>query len=491
MGPIVLVKSFPFSVSQTLVSPGRSEERNEQATVTTASNTSLEEGSSSGAEETVEVVVRNESPFSISSTSSPGSRYSQSYAPPGSTDVGGGHFFPSVMALQLDRYGFIVNIDSKGHIFETNGEERIRVPTFAEAQRTERREKKWNNALQSWGGKKKSQSQQQKQSQQQRQQGSSIGKNVDHLHLQQQHLTATTTPPIPSKVLIRRLRKGLPESVRGPVWIALGGGIQKPGLYQQIVHKTSDAMLETYRESRDQRSLLEKYCDGDDEGSHEYPRQSGEDHATADSNRTSPTSASEVTATPPQGGFKKQEEANGHTRMNGKGNGATGNGSYQCSGSKATASDNFAASRNFRNIQDTIERDIHRTYPRHSLFYEEDRHKQAEEVSGSRALAMGLCDPEIAALILNLEHDIRMVSSGETSGPVSTAPFSVNTTSDTNPTTPGGQAALRRVLRAYSYYDPEVGYCQGMNFIAGMFLTLMSEEEAFWLLVGELHRCLT
>ena len=48
-----------------------------------------------------------------------------------------------------------------------------------------------------------------------------------------------------------------------------------------------------------------------------------------------------------------------------------------------------------------------------------------------------------------------------------------------------GQAALRRVLRAYSMYDGEVGYCQGMNFIAAMFLTILTEEEAFWLLVGE------
>ena len=54
--------------------------------------------------------------------------------------------------------------------------------------------------------------------------------------------------------------------------------------------------------------------------------------------------------------------------------------------------------------------------------------------------------------------------------------------------TPGmghGQAALRRVLFAYSMYDSEVGYCQGMNFITAMFLTFLSEEESFWLLVGE------
>jgi hypothetical protein len=46
-----------------------------------------------------------------------------------------------------------------------------------------------------------------------------------------------------------------------------------------------------------------------------------------------------------------------------------------------------------------------------------------------------------------------------------------------------GCAKLRRVLRAYSQYDSEVGYCQGMNFIAAMFLMFLREEEAFWLLV--------
>eukprot|EP00979_Chaetoceros_neogracilis_P013198 scaffold3722_cov227-Chaetoceros_neogracile.AAC.7 len=47
----------------------------------------------------------------------------------------------------------------------------------------------------------------------------------------------------------------------------------------------------------------------------------------------------------------------------------------------------------------------------------------------------------------------------------------------------GGQAKLRRVLRAYSIYDLDVGYCQGMNFIAAMFITFVEEEEAFWILV--------
>jgi len=45
-----------------------------------------------------------------------------------------------------------------------------------------------------------------------------------------------------------------------------------------------------------------------------------------------------------------------------------------------------------------------------------------------------------------------------------------------------GREALFNVLKAYSIYDREVGYCQGMGFIAGIFLMYMSEEESFWML---------
>lgn len=47
-----------------------------------------------------------------------------------------------------------------------------------------------------------------------------------------------------------------------------------------------------------------------------------------------------------------------------------------------------------------------------------------------------------------------------------------------------GQAALRRVLIAFSKYDTHLGYVQGMNFIAGALLWHATEEDAFWLLVG-------
>eukprot|EP00826_Nyctotherus_ovalis_P057706 TRINITY_DN7898_c0_g1_i7.p1 TRINITY_DN7898_c0_g1~~TRINITY_DN7898_c0_g1_i7.p1 ORF type:complete len:459 (+),score=35.51 TRINITY_DN7898_c0_g1_i7:188-1564(+) len=46
--------------------------------------------------------------------------------------------------------------------------------------------------------------------------------------------------------------------------------------------------------------------------------------------------------------------------------------------------------------------------------------------------------------------------------------------------------ALENVLTAYSSYNEAVGYCQGMNYVAGLLLLVsdMNEEEAFWAFVS-------
>lgn len=46
----------------------------------------------------------------------------------------------------------------------------------------------------------------------------------------------------------------------------------------------------------------------------------------------------------------------------------------------------------------------------------------------------------------------------------------------------GGQEALLNVCRAYSLYDREMGYTQGVGFPTGIFLMYMNEEDAFWTL---------
>uniref|UniRef100_UPI00358F0C29 TBC1 domain family member 2B-like n=2 Tax=Myxine glutinosa TaxID=7769 RepID=UPI00358F0C29 len=42
---------------------------------------------------------------------------------------------------------------------------------------------------------------------------------------------------------------------------------------------------------------------------------------------------------------------------------------------------------------------------------------------------------------------------------------------------------LRRVLLAYSWHNPEIGYCQGLNRLAAIALLYLEEEDAFWCLV--------
>ncbi|EIW67400.1 hypothetical protein TREMEDRAFT_11606, partial [Tremella mesenterica DSM 1558] len=54
-----------------------------------------------------------------------------------------------------------------------------------------------------------------------------------------------------------------------------------------------------------------------------------------------------------------------------------------------------------------------------------------------------------------------------------------------------GVAKLRRVLIAYSWHNPSVGYCQGMNMLAAtLLLTHSDEEQAYWVLLSIIERLL-
>lgn len=49
-----------------------------------------------------------------------------------------------------------------------------------------------------------------------------------------------------------------------------------------------------------------------------------------------------------------------------------------------------------------------------------------------------------------------------------------------------GQDELKRVLQAIAFALPDVGYCQGMNFIASTIISALKDQEelAFWIFMN-------
>ncbi|KAI0192463.1 RabGAP/TBC [Astrocystis sublimbata] len=100
---------------------------------------------------------------------------------------------------------------------------------------------------------------------------------------------------------------------------------------------------------------------------------------------------------------------------------------------------------------EAIERDLHRTFPDNIRFRSAANHSEPEQ------------------------DDVSMRNSQQTV---------IGSARDS--AIPGESAmisSLRRVLHAFAIYNPRIGYCQSLNFLAGLLLLFVeTEENAFWLL---------
>lgn len=439
---------------------------------------------------------------------------SEDIATTNSGDKSSNHRHNNKHGHKLDRYGFILNMDSQGNTIgknnsgvddnngnhhnspmmagtggagvgnnvsqlpSTNVDASCNIPpTTAEAARTARRVQKWEAMLANW----------------------------------QKTNTATTTTAGKKKtsnsngfagqrrrrLVKRRLRKGIPDSQRAIVWPVLCNVEEQlkkyPGLYRELVEKSVGGGAGGAAAATPTATTMTKNAASATNGN-------GNGATTSNDGRGKLKSKKEVAAAA-----------------------AVAVESHHQSKQQQQSNVPFHHSKSFKNIQDTIERDIHRTFPRHSLFYSDldengadddyddnnNIHNESAEDNSSADTATdiflekGICGTnEISSMIQELElaqrkkhqvhaddtalaqDNIEMCNNGNTNHLIHSGNANGDMVNQTKILEgAGGQSRLRRVLKAYSTYDREIGYCQGMNFIAAMFLTLVTEEQAFWMLV--------
>ncbi|KAK1902450.1 Growth hormone-regulated TBC protein 1-A [Dissostichus eleginoides] len=96
-------------------------------------------------------------------------------------------------------------------------------------------------------------------------------------------------------------------------------------------------------------------------------------------------------------------------------------------------------------------------------------------------------NPGYYQALLSMEHDSKLKETIHTDMH-RTFPDNVLFQSKAEPSL---QSALFNVLLAYGHHNKEVGYCQGMNFIAGYLMIITkNEENSFWLMDALLGRML-
>jgi hypothetical protein len=416
---------------------------------------------------------------------------------------------------RLDQYGFIVNLDQHGNLIpseeEDKEEKQIRQTEQVEEHlqqpqslshseqtaQTQRRIQKWKIMLDKQSSEDGDWHQQQESS-------------SDH-HLQRRFKKSDI-------VLKRRLRKGVPMDVRAPVWTRLchvAKSIREhpPGTYRRLVEIAIHTGIQPIVEGSNNHLQNQK---------------------TNNNNSNTPIHN-------PNNNHRNQKRRSFSARKS-----RDTSSQQQQKDNIPMVANSLHHTKSFRNVQETIERDIHRTFPRHTLFYSRDEdddedddnnnenkhheknqrnenHENTEE-NGTEVheyqydedkpfleqTTLSFCG-SLQANNNNYDNynknhgkdndniNNKTNPNGSNSNTAAATTWthhtyyrmqSGNANADDAPSpkimlhSGSGQAKLRRLLRAYSAYDHQIGYCQGMNFIAGMFLTIVQDEEqAFWMLV--------
>lgn len=401
---------------------------------------------------------------------------------------------------RLDKFGFIVNIDSRGRVVDvqSNSDEDSdivdrsagKVPTFAEYKQMKRREKKWGVMMGRWRLPDPEQNLISKKVLQNSTDWSSSRSSPSGGGSDSTNYAAGNKFAHRRKV-ITRLRKGVPDHMRGQVWQYLARVPQQmkqnPGLYQLLVKKAiqqHEEATQPYQPSMsDFKALNVKYF------------KNIQDTIERDIHRTYPRHHLFYESEPSLDDEDDERQENAYRRNGDRtndhsnGTSSNGNGNLRSPSADGSASSDPSARQASLSAKPSESRG------------------SPQDSSSKQSLSSRLQDPLPSPLdyddvavgnfcgnedITNMIRELEGVVAGDgdidnENGNLSSLPSLLDRDAAGRAArvadAAGGQASLRRVLKAYSVYDTEIGYCQGMNFVAGMFLTLMPEEESFWLLV--------
>ena len=132
----------------------------------------------------------------------------------------------------------------------------------------------------------------------------------------------------------------------------------------------------------------------------------------------------------------------------------------------------------FIKIVDLIERDLLRTFPENQYF-KSTPFSPAGSLSRENSVSLDNSFGDVSAQ--DAEEVFEMRSEKAATLPRSYSYDDLK--SKANRVSGNMISSLRRVLIAFAVYAPSIGYCQSLNYLVGMLLLHMGEEDAFWMLV--------